>query len=204
MKRFIFLFIFLISFFAKSQDSQINVQIKKAKLVDNVSFFGIRQLRVTDDRLRKVMIKTKITSSEENKTKLSAFCLLDIDNKIRYRLADYKGYVAIIGEPELIPLRKSKTFITEDGKEVNILGPEYNPNIKDYFNDYDMEGYKNFENLINFGTKNRPANSIIYFGETDYIKFTAELYFAIIQENSTSKYQLYYKDKLISDITFKQ
>jgi hypothetical protein len=43
------------------------------------------------------MIKTKIESEKNNKTKLSAFSLIDKKNKIRYRLADYKGYTGFIG-----------------------------------------------------------------------------------------------------------
>jgi hypothetical protein len=43
------------------------------------------------------MIKTKIESEKYNKTKLSAFSLIDTKKKIRYRLADYKGYTGFIG-----------------------------------------------------------------------------------------------------------
>lgn len=93
------------------------IEILKAKLVDNSSVFGIRQLEVTSDDLRKVMIKTKIKSTIFNKIKLSAFSLLDTKNKIRYRLADYKGYTGVIGYPELIPFRKDKIY-NEKGNEI--------------------------------------------------------------------------------------
>lgn len=182
---------------------EIKIEIIKVKLVDNVSVFGIRQLKVTSEDLRKVMIKTKIKSNFYNKTKLSAFSLLDIKNKIRYRLADYKGYTGFIGEPELIPYRKEGIF-NENGKEINGEWlPKYDNSENDYFNKYDKDEYRNFEMKINFGTTEKPKLSIVYFGETSYEKFTAELYFAIIVENKDSDYELYYKDEKISEIKFK-
>lgn len=181
---------------------KIEIEIKKAKLVDNVSVFGIRQLKVTSDDLKKVMIKTKIKSGFLNKTKLSAFSLLDTKNKIRYRLADYKGYSGVIGEPELIPFRKDKIY-DEKGKEIkgNWL-PPYSNSENDYFNEYDKEGYENLEMKINFGTTEKPKLSIVYFGVTNYEKFTAELYFAILIQNIDSHYELYYKDEKVSEIEF--
>lgn len=200
MKR-ILLLIFLTTSICYSQSNitdGIQISVNKAKLVDNVSVVGIRQLKVTSDKLRKVMIKTKIKSKLDNKTKLSAFSLLDTKNKIRYRLADYKGYTGFIGFPELIPFRKTELF---DKKNKPIqYGPPYNKSEKDYFNDYDMEGYKNLEMPINFGTKKSPKLSVIYFGETSYKKFTAELFFALLVENTNLDYELYYADEKIADI----
>lgn len=179
---------------------KIEIEIIKTKLVDNVSIFGIRQLKVTSDDLRKVMIKTKIKSGFFNKTKLSAFSLLDTKNKIRYRLADYKGYSGIIGEPELIPFRKDEIY-DEKGNEIkgNWL-PPYRNSENDYFNEYNKEGYKNLEMKINFGTTEKPKLSIVYFGVTRYEKFSAELYFAILVQNIDSNYELYYKDEKVSEI----
>lgn len=182
---------------------KIKIELKKTKLVDNVSVFGIRELKVTDDRLKKVMIKTKIISPIDIKTKLSAFSLLDTKNKIRYRLADYKGYrAAIMDEPELLPFRKEKIY-NKKGKEINGYWlPEYNESEKDYFYDYNKDDYNNLEVKINFGTNEKPQPSIVYFGETSYDEFTAELFFAILVENKDSNYELYYKDEKIFDIKF--
>lgn len=178
------------------------IEILKAKLVDNSSVFGIRQLKVTSDDLRKVMIKTKIKSTIFNKTKLSAFSLLDTKNKIRYRLADYKGYTGVIGYPELIPFRKDKIY-NEKGNEIKgDWLPPYSNYEKDYFNEFDKEGYSNFERKVNFGTTEKPKLSIVYFGQTSYEKFTAELYFTILIEKKDSDYELYYKNEKINDIKF--
>jgi hypothetical protein len=203
LKKIALLILINVNLFAQvTTKEEIKIEIVKAKLVDNISVFGIRQLKVTSDDLRKVMIKTKIRSKIESKTKLSAFSLIDTKNKIRYRLADYKGYTAFIGNPELIPFRKDKIY-NEKGKE--ITGdwlPPYDDSEKDYFNIFDKDGHTNFEMKINFGTTEKPKLSTIFFGETSYEKFTAELYFAILVVNKDSNYELYYKDEKISDIKF--
>lgn len=184
---------------SKTKDN-IQIQIKKSKLVDNVSVVGMRQLKVTSDKLRKVMIKTKIQSDKNNKTKLSAFSLLDTQNNIRYRLADYKGYTGFIGYPEFTPYRKTELY-DKKGRAIQ-YGPPYDSSVKDYFNEYSIEGYTNFEMPVNFGTKKNPQLSVVYFGETSYKKFTAELFFAILIQNTGLDYELYYKDEKVADITF--
>ncbi|PHR72874.1 MAG: hypothetical protein COA67_04010 [Lutibacter sp.] len=204
MKKLLLL-IFLISSFTYSQTTTkdgIQISVKKSKLVDNVSVFGIRQLKITNDKLRKVMIKTKIKSNANNKTKLSAFSLLDTKNNIRYRLADYKGYRGIIGYPELIPRLKIELF-DKKGKPLE-FAPIFDKTEKDYFNVFDIKGYRNLEIPINFGTKKVPNLSIVYFGETRYEKYTAELFFPLLVENINLEYVLFYKDEKISNIKFSQ
>lgn len=183
-----------------STKDSIIIEIKKCKLVDNVSVLGIRQLKVKSEKLHKVMIKTKIQSLPNNKTKLSAFSLLDKKNKLRYRLADYKGYRGAIGGPELLPIRKTE-FFNKKGKAIRYK-PLFDKSIKDLFDDYDKEGYTNIEFPVNLGTKKKPKLSIIYFGETSYERFTAELFFAVLVENTDLNYELYYKDEKIADIKF--
>jgi hypothetical protein len=202
MKR-ILLLILITSSLCYSQSNikdGIQVSVIKAKLVDNISYVGLRQLKVTNDELKKVMIKTKIKSKPDNKTKLSAFSLLDTKNKIRYRLADYKGYTGFIGFPELIPFRKTEIYNKND-KPIQ-YGPQYDKSEKDYFNAFDIVEYNNFEMPINFGTKKNPKLSVLYFGETSYKKFTAELFFTLLDENTNLDYELYYADKKIADIKF--
>ncbi|WP_158281902.1 hypothetical protein [Winogradskyella wandonensis] len=202
MKRILILFLLIntICYSQTKTSDGIEIVIKKARLVDNISIVGIRQLKVKSNELRKVMIKTKIKSKPDNKVKLSAFSLVDTINKIRYRLADYKGYTGFVGLPELIPFRKSKIY-NKKGKEID-TGPPYDRWEKDYFDNYNKEGYTNFEVPVNFGTKDNPQLSIVYFGETDYKKFTAELFFTVLVKNTGLSYELYYKDEKISDIKF--
>ena len=167
MKKTFLFILFTLNLTAQVKE-EIKIQIVKAKLVDNVSIVGIRQLKVTNDNFKKVMIKTKISSSPDNKTKLSGFSLVDNVHNIRYRLADYKGYTGIIGFPELIPYRKSELF-NEKGKKIDWYElPPFDAAVTDYFNTFDKDGYTNIELPVNFGTEKKPNLSILYFGETEY------------------------------------
>ena len=67
---------------------------------------------------------------------------------------------------------------------------------------FDKDGYTNIEIPINFGTTNKPNLSVVYFGETEFENFTAELFFAVLEKFKTLDYELYYMDKKISDINF--
>lgn len=202
MKKLLLFILFTLNINAQIKNDEIKINVVKAKLVDNVSIFGIRELKVTSDDLKKVMIKTKIKSDSINRAKLSGFSLVDNVNKIRYRLADYKGYEGIIGEPELIPYTKTELFNSK-GKKMDWYGlPPYDTAVKDYFDLFNKDGYTNIEIPINFGTKEKPNLSIIYFGETVYESFTAELYFAVFEKYKDLDYELYYMDKKIADIKF--
>lgn len=184
-----------------AQQAAQDITIKKVKIVDNTSPFGYRQLKITDNELQKVMIRVKI-DMDDDRAKLSAFSLIDKVNKLRYRLADYKGYEAFIGQPELIPLRKSP-FLNKNGKPINRASiPAYDASEKDYFLDFNQPGYTNEELEINFGSTENPNISIVYFGTTEFTNFTAELFFAIWEKYKGADYELYYKGEKVSDIKF--
>lgn len=200
MKK-ILLLTFLIPIVGFSQSMTkdgIQISIKKTRLAQNAS--SARQLQVDSDKLKKVLIRTKIKSNLDDKTKLSAFSLLDTKNKIRYRLAEYKGSGGFMNIQEFIPYRKTE-FYHKNGSPIQI-GIPYDKSEKDYFNDYDIEGYENFETPINFGTKKNPKLSVVYFGETSYKKIIAELFFVLLAENISLDYELYYKNEKIADVKF--
>ncbi len=67
MKKVILFILFALNSIAQVKNEEIKIQIVKSKLVDNVSVFGIRQLKITNDELTKVMNKTKISSTPNNK-----------------------------------------------------------------------------------------------------------------------------------------
>jgi len=177
------------------------IEILEVKKVSNYNLFGKSQLKISTPELQKVMIKTKIKSINDTKTKLSAFSLLDTVHKIRYRLADYVGYIGFIGSPETTPFRKSRLY-KDNGKELKLMEPPFNSKEKDYFNDFDREGYTNYELNINFGTDEKPKLSVIYFGESVHNQFKAELYFAILSVHFFSVYELYYQDLKIGEVKF--
>ena len=200
MKKLLFLII--LTSFINSHGQQIvtldniKIQIKKVKIVANSNAFRI--LKLNDNRLNKLLIKTKISSIDSTKTNLSGFSLLDTVNKIRYRLADYKGYNGFIGSPEINPYVKTAILNKKGRKYLN--APDYNTSMEDLFEIYNINGFVNFELKINFGNKKNPKTSIVYFGESRYKDFTAELFFPILKEFENYVLVLYYKDERISEI----
>jgi len=195
---------FLISYTLFSQvttSDNFEIKLQKVRQVYNESLFQSSELQIKSNELVKIMVKVKIKSKGQEKLNLSAFSLLDIDNKIRYRLADYKGYTGIIGFPEYIPYLKTQVSIKKNIGQINV--PKYDPNQKDFFNDFDKTDYQNFEVPVNFGSKENPNLSIMYFGNTAYTNFTAELFFGILIKNKESNYELYYKDEKVSKINMK-
>jgi hypothetical protein len=199
MKRlsFIILLSFCVNMLAQVKTKgNITIEVIKTKAIDNKA----AAKKATSDLTKKLLIKTKIVSNGDEKTQLSGFSLLDTINKTRYRLADYKGYDELF--PELTPYRKTELF-DEKGVAINAQWlPPYNKEVKDYFNDFDKEGYTNVELPVNFGTNKEPKISVVYFGETSYKKLTAELYFTVSQAHKDTFYELYYKDEKIAVVTF--
>lgn len=139
------------------------------------------------------MVKCKIKSLDTNFTEISAFSLLDTVNKIRYRVGDYLGYAAIIGNPEVNPYRKTES----KSKRYPYGYPKYNTNVIDQFDEFNVEGYTNFEIPIEFGTSKNQDKSVIYFGKTAYRKFRAELFFITLRQLKGTIFELHYKNQKI-------
>lgn len=202
MKNIFFLF-FLISTLSFSQTitkDSIQIEVESTKFVVDPRLMEFKYFKVRNNQLRKVKIKAKIESTSENMTKLSAFSLIDTKNKLRYRLADYAGYIGGVFGPDLLTYRKSQIY-DKDGDAVK-FDPPFGEYEKDYFNDFDMEGYTNIEEPINFGTTKRPKLSVLFFGETTIKKVTADLYFLLLIDHIDLDYELYYKDEKVGDIKF--
>lgn len=176
----------------------IKIKVLKSRQVLNSSILQTSQVKVKSNKLTRIMIKAKIRSKSSNKAKISAFSLLDTKNMVRYRLADYKGYAGIIGYPEYIPFLKTKLTGRKGRKLIN--APPFDASEKDYFLLSDFDGYSNLEIPVNFGTNQNPKPSVIYFGETSFKNFTAELFFAILTIHKGSNFELYYKNEKVSDI----
>ena len=113
-------------------------------------------------------------------------------------MGDYKGYNSFIGGPEINPYVKTKVVNKKGRRYLN--SPPYSESMKDYFNLYNQKGYHNFELSINFGSDKNPKISKIYFGETKYKNFTAELFFPIIKIFKNSVHILCYKNEKIGEI----
>ncbi|GAB2772550.1 hypothetical protein [Salinimicrobium soli] len=201
MKNSIPLLFLLLSLTAFSQSfttkDNIEIEIKKSRTALNNSPFQASLLKVKGEDFQKVLVRTRIKSDKNNKTQLSGFSLVDPQNQIRYRLADYKGYNGIIGAPEFIPFRKTQ-FFNKSGRPASLHVP-FDIEEKDLFEEYNMPGYTNFEVPINFG---KDRLSVVYFGQTDLKKLTAELFFTIPQKYLGLPYHLYYRDEKVAEVYF--
>lgn len=204
MQRIIFISLLCAVFGVHSQTTTkegVLFQIKKTKPVDKQGLFRFSQVKITNNDFSKVLIKVKIKANPENKAKLSSLSLLDIKNKIRYRLSDFVGYACPVGCLAYSPAYRKSEIMDKKGKPIT-YGPPIDKSVKDYFYDYDMDGFSNMEIPINFGKKDNPKLSIVYFGEASSKNLIGELYFGIPTKNLKSDYELYYKDEKVADIKF--
>ncbi|MDQ6471061.1 hypothetical protein RB619_10445 [Flavobacterium sp. LHD-80] len=201
--RFIVILLFALHVSAfygqKKTVDDIEIEILKVKEPSSFSNELLRGIKFDQEKFKYVMVKCKVNSLKENRTQISAFSLVDTVNKIRYRLGDYLGYGAIIGNPERNYFRKTKS----NNKTSNYNTPQFRANEIDLFDKYKFEGYTPFEIPVEFGTKKNPDQSIIYFGQTAYKNFKAELFFIIPLELKNDSFILYYKDSKIGTAKLK-
>lgn len=182
---------FSISIYAqKKVVNGIEIEILKAKEPSEFSTLMLRGIKFDQSQYKYIMVKCKVKSIEENHARISAFALLDTVNKIRYRLGDYLGYGGMVGNPERNYFRKTKS----ENKDYSSNLPQYKSTEIDQFDKFNIAGYTNSEIPVEFGTKKNPDSSIVYFGQTAYKNFKAELFFIIPLTLKVSTFSLYYRD----------
>ena len=197
MKAFIFSLLFITfhnSFAQKITVDDIEIGIEKAKEPSGFSNQLLRSVKFDETKLKFIMVKCKIKSTAKNYAEISAFSLLDTVNKVRYRVGDYLGYAAIIGSPEVNPYRKDKPI---NSKKYSYYLPQYDSNVIDIFDEFSFKGYTDFGVPIEFGSEKNPDKSIIFFGQTTYKNFRAELFFITLRELKNSVFELYYKNSKV-------
>ncbi|MEN2486886.1 hypothetical protein AAYQ05_03715 [Flavobacterium sp. B11] len=129
----------------------IEIEILKAKEPSEFSTLMLRGIKFDQSQYKYIMVKCKVKSIEENHARISAFALLDTVNKIRYRLGDYLGYAAIVGNPERNYFRKTKS----ENKDYSSNLPQYKSTEIDQFDKFNIAGYTNSEIAVEFGTKKK-------------------------------------------------
>ncbi|MDD5150721.1 MAG: hypothetical protein PHC28_09660 [Flavobacterium sp.] len=169
----------------------ISIEMEKAKEPSGFSNVMLRSVRFDEKKLKFIMAKCQIKSIGKNRAEISAFSLLDTVNKVRYRVGDYLGYAGIIGSPEVNPYRKEKPL---NGKKYPYYLPQYDSSVVDFFDQFSTGEYTDFGIPIEFGSENNPDKSLIYFGETNYKNFRAELFFITLKVLKKPVFELYYKN----------
>jgi hypothetical protein len=76
-------------------------------------------------------------------------------------------------------------------------GYQYRPEVPDTFKDYEMEGFKDIETCINYGTERKPHEKPIYFNTREFKQETFNLYFALPKSQTSG--QLYYGNVKLMD-----
>lgn len=206
MKRFTYIFLIAIIWtnYINAQEVTINnditIEIKKVKKAPTL-FYTQQNVKVKDDGLEKIMIKMKIKSEQKEDVDVNPFSLLDTVNKVRYQLVEFVGYKPFsIGVPTYQGKELLKTkLLNKHGRPYQSV-PDYDPNIKDTFLDYQFEGYKNSTCQINFGTNKNPIVSGIYYAPITMNTFIADAFFAIQKFDKKPVFELYYGNDKVADI----
>ncbi|SRX73604.1 hypothetical protein [Aequorivita antarctica] len=76
-------------------------------------------------------------------------------------------------------------------------GYHYNPEVTDTFKDYQMEGFKDVETCIDYGTNKKPHIKPIYFNTREFKTETFNLYFAMPKDQISG--ELYYGNIKLMD-----
>lgn len=76
-------------------------------------------------------------------------------------------------------------------------GYQYKPEVPDSFKDYQMEGFKDIETCLNYGTERKPREKPIYFNTREFKSETFNLYFAMPKDQTYG--ELYYGNVKLMD-----
>jgi len=181
-------------------NGNITIDIKKVKKAPTL-FHTQQNVKVKGNGLEKIMIKSKIKSENKEDVDVNPFSLLDTVNKVRYQLVEFVGYKSFsIGIPAYQGKELLKTkLLNKRGRPYQNV-PEFDPEIKDTFEDYHFEGYKNVTCQINFGTNKNPVVSGIYYAPITMNSFIADAFFAVQKFDNAPVFELYYGNEKVADI----
>ncbi|MEH6763169.1 MAG: hypothetical protein V7655_01620 [Aequorivita antarctica] len=83
------------------------------------------------------------------------------------------------------------------GDKTPYYGYHYSPEVTDTFKDYQMEGFKDVETCIDYGTNKKPHIKPIYFNTREFKTETFNLYFAMPKDQISG--ELYYGNIKLMD-----
>ncbi len=201
---FLTFLVILIPNFLSAQDftskDSIMIEVVKVKNAPKL-FYAQQNVKIKQDGVTKIMIKTKIASEAKKVIDINPFCLLDTVNKIRYKLLEFVAYKPVsIGFSTYGAKELMKTeFLRKNGKKYPDF-PTYDPSIKDTFYEYRFDGYTNLVSKINFGMKKKPKLSEIYYAPIKMHSFTGDIFFAIQKFAQKPFFQLYYGNEKVADV----
>ena len=199
MKKYYLLIFTLLSFNLYSQaiieNGNIKLEFKKAKTISKL-LQNHTLIIVKSKELKTIMIKIKMESLTDNREiiDVNKFFLIDEKSKSRIKLIDasrkeltaYVAFEKLVDEN--IQSKKKKSFHYS-----------YDSTVKDKFYDYKMESYKDIVCPINFGSKRKPNNKVIYYRPDDFRRKKLILFFPFLKNSKSAT--LYYGDKKIKNFS---
>ncbi|MDN3723623.1 hypothetical protein QRD02_04465 [Aequorivita sp. SDUM287046] len=191
MRTIFYIIIFFFTFFSYSQSTQVDDTFKiEVKKVDQRSrlfqmHFKGYYIRIPADS-KKIQFKLKATSINNEKETFNPNYLYVVLRDLKVRLRPFDG--------DFIQLVNAKP-----DEKTPYYGYQYRPEVLDTFKDYQMEGYKDIETCINYGTERKPHEKPIYFNTREMKSETFNIYFAM-PKNQTSG-ELFYGDVKLMDFT---
>ena len=212
MRNILFIIVLIISQVLFSQEKKLgdgqSIEIRKTKIEKG----NIKSS--SDEKIKVLIVKFLITSSNKEPVDINAFSLLDIENKIRYRLIRYQSHKgkSIAGFKHSNDSYLKTEILNDNGKPYKLL-PKYDPTIKDSFDNYNMEGFINCEMPLDFGlnikysaselfSEKRHLKSVVYFPECKWDIFNGQFQFPVNMKRKKPILELYYKKKMISKINY--
>ncbi|SCY14985.1 hypothetical protein SAMN05192588_1391 [Nonlabens sp. Hel1_33_55] len=153
----------------------------------------------TSKQTKKAQVRLRLKSLTGQKESFdpNKFYLVSNEANVRVRPLDVRynyaaGWI-------FIPFNRL-AFNSMDAQKVKDL-VSYDPDIKDTFQNYDIDGFENISPDINFGTKKKPKIFPSYLEPEDLKSCKLDLYFAL--PNELKNFEIYHGDEKIANVTLK-
>ena len=203
MPKIIFIFLFFLINFSFAQtsieDGRSTVEVRKVKKNGKFEVHTSRYFISAGKDSKKVQIRIKLeaTNGEKNIIDPNKFYLVLDNYKIRLRPVDlkYPFAMASVAFDRLIKEDERDTGNTAWGGYAKGTG------VPDSFPDYSIEGYKDIDISLNFGTERNPIVRTVYYRPNDIESSLIDIYFMMPKTAKNARF--FYGDIKISDITIK-
>lgn len=194
MKIFISSVLILLSTFSYGQfikvDEKFQLEVKRIDHRSRLFQVHFKSYYITIPKdSKKIQFRIKAKSLTNNKDTFDPnklFVLLH-DKKVRVRSFDGDF---------------SKLIDVEKDDKDSGTWYSYKPDIADTFKDYQIDGYKDIETCLDFGTKRKPNVKPIYFDYKEIKSNSFNVYFALPKDQI--KGELYYGDIKLMDFELKK
>ncbi len=189
IKTLLFLLVIIVTTCSFGQPTKVDntFQLEVKKVDQRSRLFQMHfkgyYIRIPEDS-KKIQFKIKATSLTNEKEIFNPNNLYVVLRDLKLRLRPFDGdFLQLV---DVKPDDKTPYY-----------GYKYKPEVPDTFKDYEMEGYKDIETTLNYGTERKPHEKPIYFNAREMKSETFNLYFAMPKDQTYG--ELYYGDVKLID-----